>query len=234
MKDYNKIVVFGDIHGRSVWREIIEAEQPDLTVFLGDYVTSREGIGEGMQLQNLDDILQYKEQHAQQVVLLRGNHDCEAAGFEWGGCFPSFGEKMLFPLEKFEQLTQWAYRWGDVVFSHAGISNTFLAQKRLTVDELAQLSAFDDPRFGFCPADGGDCYGDTVTQTPTWIRPEALLTDMPQGLIQVVGHTTHEQVTMAQDPDGNKLWLCDALGSGSYLRIEDGKFVIGSYQALQQ
>ena len=59
-----------------------------------------------------------------------------------------------------------------------------------------------------------------------WIRPEALITDMPQGLTQVVGHTTQSQVTMMEDEQGNELWLCDALRQGSYLCIEEAEFVV--------
>ncbi len=221
-----KILVFGDIHGRDIWNEIIEAEQPTLTIFLGDYVVSREDIGEQEQLDNLAQILQYKEEHTNEVVLLRGNHDCEAAGYRWARCYPDFESKELFPKERFERLTQWAYRLGDILFSHAGVSRTFLADNGLSIGDLEQPGDLNDPRFGFTPLDGYDTYGNSVTQTPTWIRPEALLTDMPQGLTQVVGHTTQEQVTMEQDHQGNQLWLCDALKNGSYLCIEDGQFVV--------
>ena len=39
-----KIVVLGDIHGLTVWKDIIDKEQPDQVIFLGDYVSSHEGI----------------------------------------------------------------------------------------------------------------------------------------------------------------------------------------------
>ncbi len=223
MKELKKIVVLGDIHGCTIWRDIIEAEAPDLSIFLGDYVTSREGITEDDQLCNLMAILQYKEDHADEVVLLRGNHDCEAAGYEWAECYPSFENKPLFPLEKFELLTRWAYQWKDIVFSHAGISRTFLESHGLTVSEVTEMLPLDDSRFAFTPDNEYDYHGDSVTQPPVWIRPMSLLCDMPQGLTQVVGHTPQESVVSWKDERGNELWLCDALKNNSYLCIQDSR-----------
>ena len=34
------ILVLGDIHGRTIWKDIIDTENPDLIIFLGDYVTT--------------------------------------------------------------------------------------------------------------------------------------------------------------------------------------------------
>ena len=42
-----RILIFGDIHGRSVWKDVIDKEgidKLDLIVFLGEYFTCREGI----------------------------------------------------------------------------------------------------------------------------------------------------------------------------------------------
>lgn len=69
-----KILVLGDIHGRLIWYDIIKHESPDITIFLGDYITSHEGISSEQQLANLEDILNYKEEHSDSVILLRGNH----------------------------------------------------------------------------------------------------------------------------------------------------------------
>ncbi len=224
MRELKKIIVLGDIHGRSIWRDIVKAENPDLTLFLGDYVTSRENITEGDQLWNLRGILQYKENHPRKVVLLRGNHDCEAAGYSWAECWPSFKNKQRFPLEKFELLTQWAYQWKDIVFSHAGISRTFLESNGLQISEMTKMLSLDDSRFEFAPGDSYDVYGDSITQTPIWIRPKALLSDMPEGLTQVVGHTPSECITEMKGNHGNSLWICDALKNNKYLCIKDGLF----------
>ena len=69
-----KILVLGDIHGRLIWKDIIEKENPDRVIFLGDYVSTHEDISSTQQINNLVDILTYKENNQDKVVLLRGNH----------------------------------------------------------------------------------------------------------------------------------------------------------------
>ena len=69
-----KILVLGDIHGRTCWADIIEKENPDKIIFLGDYVSPHENISSDQQCSNLEDILNYKEANPDKVILLRGNH----------------------------------------------------------------------------------------------------------------------------------------------------------------
>ena len=52
-----RILTFGDIHGRDVWKDVIEREgieNLDLIIFLGDYFTSREDISVEIQEENED------------------------------------------------------------------------------------------------------------------------------------------------------------------------------------
>ena len=56
-----KTLVLGDIHGRTCWYDIIEDEQPDKIIFLGDYVSTHENISAEQQCSNLEDILNFKE-----------------------------------------------------------------------------------------------------------------------------------------------------------------------------
>lgn len=69
-----KILVLGDIHGRLIWNNIIKREAPDLTIFLGDYVSTHGLESAEQQLANLEDILNYKKDNQEKVILLRGNH----------------------------------------------------------------------------------------------------------------------------------------------------------------
>lgn len=70
----SKVLILGDIHGKTIWRDIISKENPDKVIFLGDYVSTHEGIPADQQCSNLEDILNYKEENPNKVVLLRGNH----------------------------------------------------------------------------------------------------------------------------------------------------------------
>ena len=37
-----RTLVLGDIHGKTIWKDIIKKENPDKVIFLGDYVTTHE------------------------------------------------------------------------------------------------------------------------------------------------------------------------------------------------
>ena len=78
-----KILVLGDIHGRTIWKDIIKKENPDKVIFLGDYVATHDNISSKEQIANLEEILAYKEANSSKVILLRGNHDIQHLGYYW-------------------------------------------------------------------------------------------------------------------------------------------------------
>ena len=75
MSNKERYLVIGDIHGRTIWKDIIEKENPDFVIFLGDYVSTHGFETAKEQIENLEDILQYKEQNPNTTILLRGNHE---------------------------------------------------------------------------------------------------------------------------------------------------------------
>lgn len=85
-----KVLILGDIHGRKVWKEIIEKENADKIIFLGDYVSTHDGISEEEQIENLEEILSFKEENPEKVILLRGNHDVQHLGYYWARCSGHF------------------------------------------------------------------------------------------------------------------------------------------------
>lgn len=247
-----KTLILGDIHGRSIWKDVIEKEVPDRVIFLGDYVSTHEGIPAEEQLSNLSEILEYKEQNVDKVILLRGNHDMQHLGYYWAECsgydmkVQQFMSNPEF-LNKFLSLTQWIYIDDDLktIFSHAGISKTWLnlVEKHIVTEIGSQYDdgTIDDEQvlryinnitpcelFGFIPDNAYDFYGESKTQPPTWIRPNTLQKCNILGYDQVVGHTTRRGVSkISQSTKGKHIiWLCDALGSGSYLTINDKEFII--------
>ena len=212
-----KIVVLGDIHGLTVWKDIIDKEQPDQVIFLGDYVSSHEGISESDQVSNLLEIMRFKDHHPE-TILLRGNHDMQHLGYYWAECsgyFPWVAELMTDLKEEFLANTQWIHVIGNTVFSHAGISTTWLESNHLTLDRINSLDPSE--RFGFCSSDPRDNYGTSPEQPPTWMIP---------GYDQVVGHTPVEHCFNVKNSSDipNNLWLCDALDNKSYLVIENNNF----------
>ncbi len=221
-----KILVLGDIHGRTVWKDIIDKEQPDQVIFLGDYVSTHDWVSESDQVSNLLEILRFKDHHPE-TVLLRGNHDMQHLGYYWAECsgyFPRVAELMSDFKEEFLAKTQWIHVMDNTIFSHAGISTKWLETNRLTLDGINALAPCE--RFGFSSSDPWDIYGTSPEQPPTWIRPETLVNVMIPGYDQVVGHTPvghcHNEKDSSDIP--HNLWLCDALENGSYLVIENNVF----------
>lgn len=214
-----KTLVLGDIHGRIIWSDIIAKEQPDKIIFLGDYVSSHDDISGEQQLANLEDILNFKESRPDDVVLLRGNHDLQHMGYYWASCS---GLNLIvldnFPKERFEKLTQWVYTHDHILFSHAGVSQVWLDNCHMKVEEINSMPI--DEQFAFTPDNRHDYCGESETQPPVWIRPWTLIDCKATGdWIQVIGHTTVRKCQTI--PGDENIWLCDALGSGSYLIIED-------------
>lgn len=69
-----RIIILPDIHGRVWWKDILDKEHYDLVVFLGDYVSTHQDITGEAQINNLKNILDFKESNPDKVILLRGNH----------------------------------------------------------------------------------------------------------------------------------------------------------------
>lgn len=242
-----KILILGDIHGRPYWRAIVEKEKPDLTIFLGDYVTTHELYTPEMQLEQLKAILDYKEENPDKVIMLRGNHDLDGLGYYWAQCYPSAADVQgemdkNKPLgQRFLKNSQWLHIMvvnGKLTLcAHAGVTKPWL-EKILKLDKFdaAAINALEpSEKFAFT---GGhwDCYGTDPEQSCTWIRPDTLVEHHIDGWDQIVGHTgTHAGCTSRKMytalEDGrmvegdDTLWMCDALQQRSYLIIEDGKYI---------
>lgn len=228
----SKIVVMGDIHGRTIWKDIVNLENPDKVIFLGDYVSSHEGISSEQQLSNLEDILQYKEDRGEAVILLRGNHCLDCLGYSWGECTPTEPKvkkvMSVDPLKsRFLNLTQWVYIDEELktIFSHAGVSQVWMDNSNIkSIYDINDLTPSEI--FGFTPNYYGDYYGDSETQPLVWIRPQALCMCNIEGWNQVVGHTPvrkgiwHTHNTVGK----NEIWFCDALGVNQYLVIDNNEF----------
>lgn len=221
-----RTLVLGDIHGRLIWEDIIEKEKNiDKIIFLGDYVTTHELISDEQQLFNFENILTYKEDNPEKVILLRGNHDLWK--FSWGDCTPYSSswleKKLLFKFNQFSRLSQWIYIQDNIIFSHAGVSQVWLDNNNLKLEDINKQGWSEI--FGFTPNRYSDSSGTSITQPPTWIRPESLAMCAVNNYIQVVGHTTVNKIfdMHSSNKEYPHIWLCDNLPN-EYLVIDDMKF----------
>ena len=100
------------------------------------------------------------------------------------------------------------------------------------VDVINDYAKFKPQLFGFGVVGRKgyvDPYGDNIWQNPTWVRPRSLMKDSKDlGYIQVVGHTTQNQIDIEGKSTNSKYFFIDTLEtSGEYLIIEDGEVTAG-------
>ena len=231
-----KIIVIGDIHGRTIWTEILYKENPDKVICLGDYVGSHEGISGVQQIMNYRVLMDCKESEPDKFILLRGNHDMQHLGYYWAECCSLNREVLEYfsnpeNKEKFLKNTQWIHIDEDLktIFSHAGVSEGWM--KYYHIDDIYSINDIKpSPEFGFTSNNYFDQCGESIIQPPTWIRPASLCESNIIGWDQVVGHTsvTRNIVNIHKTARKNQnIWLCDALALNQYLIIENGEFKIG-------
>lgn len=232
-----KTVILGDIHGRTIWKDIVEKELPDRTVFLGDYVSTHEDVSTDQQIDNFVDILVAKELKPQKYVLLRGNHDLQHLGYWWADCSGLNRKVQDFMSEsdireRFLAASQWVYEMqiGEehIVCSHSGISKVWMEQNNIQTPSDINLEP-PSPAFSFTPASFYDMDGNSISQPCVWIRPSALTQSAISGYTQIVAHTPIKKLHQYKiEETSNSIWFCDTLGLDvpEYLVIKDGIYSI--------
>lgn len=221
-----KIIALGDTHGRKAWEKIVADNDFDKVVFLGDYFDTHEGVPADMQIIVFQELISFKRQNLEKVVLLLGNHDYHYIDPTWEkytGFQPAYAEEignlLIDALE--EKLIQITYTWKQYVFIHAGLTKTWCMDNRVDLKDLERslngLFISDPEAFMFTCGIFGDPSGDDTMQSPIWVRPRSLLKDRLDKFIQVVGHTPQDNVRVT---DG--IVFIDCLGTCmEYLVIED-------------
>ena len=83
------MIYIPDVHGRSFWKDAVtEKEEGELVVFLGDYMEpyGYEGITHEDAYNMFLEVIEYKKEHMDEVVLLLGNHDFACIDREMISC----------------------------------------------------------------------------------------------------------------------------------------------------
>ena len=219
-----RTLVLGDIHGHDSWKAIVENEEYDNVVFLGDYLDAFRVKPEDI-ADNLLDIIKFKEKMGDKCRLCYGNHDHSywnderCSGYNW------HGRHLYMPLleDMFnENMMDLVYIQDDIIFSHAGVSDYWL-NKVTMLDDVREVN-FDSvtlDSLNWNMLTGYDGYGNTISQSPLWIRPQSLLKSKVDGYRQIVGHTN-----MGTPVDESGLYFNDLLPD-YYIIVKDGdiKFV---------
>jgi hypothetical protein len=224
-----KIVCLGDTHGRTHWKNIVAKEtDADKIVCIGDYFDTHYDVSVDQQIQNFIDILNFKKENVDKVILLIGNHDFHyLKGAQ--ETYPGYQKFRAVDINEVLEpavstgLLQMCYVYENYVFTHAGLTKTWCSDNDINLSELENsvnrrfMSNIESFRFTY-----GDNYsqsGNDVTQPPIWVRIPSLLKNKLEGYRFVVGHTTIEELTITDSLIG-----IDTIGtSEEYLVIIDGE-----------
>ena len=227
-----KIVVIGDIHGRTIWKRIVDNNQ-DATkiVFIGDYVDSFD-ISGIEQLDNLQEIIKFKTDNPDKVVLLVGNHDYQYwPGSPDIGNYSGYQPTMYYSFYQLfndnRKLFQMVYVDNyDNWYSHAGFTKTWVEKAigNLDAEQINRVFEYSPRSFKFYENDRSGC-GDSIYQSCIWVRPDSLYKD---GInkTQIIGHTQITKIDLGKSVRRN-YYMIDAIQYGEYLIIEDGIFKVG-------
>lgn len=233
-----KIIAIGDVHGRNLWKWIARTQTFDKLVVLGDYFDSFE-IGATEQMNNFRELIAYKTDNPDKVVLLTGNHDLHylPVAMDDLEVYSGFQQRHAFQisglLEEHKHLLQMCYKWENYLFTHAGVTHTWLNNAGYNeeaidvfINELFQNQPY---KFFF---NGSNPYGDDVTQSPIWVRSASLTKNAYryETIRQVVGHTTVRKLEIIKD----RFFFIDTMGtSQEYLMLNDGLVKIHSVDAVR-
>lgn len=233
----SKIICAGDIHGRTMWRDIVDSQEWDEFIFIGDYFDTFEDISAVEQIHNFKEIIKFKKGNDRQVILLIGNHDGyiypELNQWITSGYQKGVAPNITQVLYENRDYLQMAYSYNNLLFSHAGISETWLELNKYEGNNnAADIAEFVNELWKYKPIqfafNGREPTGDNVYQTPIWIRPRSLMADcqiLKKKLIQIVGHTQQNQIDIKGKSTGGRYYFIDTLGtSKEYLIIENGIF----------
>ncbi|MBO5004272.1 MAG: metallophosphoesterase [Clostridia bacterium] len=201
-----KRLILGDIHGH--WKtayDIYNKENPDIVIFLGDYV-------DGYACRSVDDVkecleslLELRENHIREhgkdsCIMLIGNHDYHYVepGEQYSGYSHAIQRHCGSILQKMfdDNIVQYVYvdRINKSIYSHAGISQTWYDEYVDGNCELEEINEKVQSNAYWFTFRNGDWHGDSIYSSPIWIRPFSLGKDQlkidNEEWRQVVGHTT--------------------------------------------
>jgi predicted phosphodiesterase len=237
-----KTITVGDLHGKDFWKSI-DSSKYDKIVFVGDYVdafykTKADAISYGgiydqkngkdntEILQCLNDVIEFKKQFPDKVVLLLGNHDNQymflnspfrnktsCSGFRL-----QISNELYKTFNDNKNLFQAAFQYKDYIWMHGGISNfsyKILYQSKLNkndltdwANEINRLFILNDKNlFAISMFRGGS---DLISGI-FWADIRETQNDSYIGLNQIVGHTKVKKIGTFHNGENTSITYVDCL-----------------------
>jgi len=228
-----KILTVGDIHGRPDWLDMADMKilstTPNLItdfdkyIFVGDYVDSYD-ITNVEIIHNLKQIIQFKLNYPEQVILLSGNHDVQymmpqGDKYACSGFRPEGYYDLHDLFRKNIELFQLAYQYETHLWSHAGVhigwyEYDFPYQGQNIAEDLNGAFREENPTIfqvsysrGGWNRNPGPLWAD---KTETWEKPI-------KGYHQIIGHSRVKEIITHFPYKG------DVDTSVTYVDCQDGK-----------
>ena len=220
------IRVFGDLHGRTHWQQEVKdkpLQKGDFDIFLGDYVDDWTAPDKQI-IDNLHELIRYKQSNSDQVILLLGNHDNQyyfSGSREWqcSGYRESYSMELNRIFQDNRKCFQAAFEHKGCLYTHAGLGKHFLkALKKKLGTKFKQGSMnyaeFLNEVFKNIPnylADVGQARGGWSTWGGIFWADKIEFNDPTnhiKGLNQVVGHQPMKEITTETCGNDTMTW-CD-------------------------
>jgi hypothetical protein len=218
---YPTTIVFGDIHGLTTWKAIVEDFPNSKYIFMGDYLDPYNEINAQELIKNLELIIQLKISRPNDVVLLLGDHDMHYISRKITRR-PRYNTRIakqaaaLFSQHK--HLFQFAYQSHKLLFTHAGIDHCWFVDDFkgcLNKNIAEQLNNPTNKQKSFLYSN--KLHGGDITDHIFWFQA---LCNPLKGFTQIVGHHSVNDITELHFDNGRYIF-CDCLFNGKCFGIDD-------------
>ena len=208
MPTYN---IIGDIHGKITWKELVDEDS--INIFVGDYFDPYNWMAFVDLQRNFQDIIDFKKNHPDKVVLLYGNHDYQylsGVSEKYSRYNMQNAARITALFAENESLFHGiAYAIGDKhMVTHAGITKPWVRKYLPEAigfppgkmeHAVNALWSINKSAFSFrSNAEFDDFYGESAEHSPLWVRPIMLgYNNVYHGtdIIQIVGHSKVDTIT---------------------------------------
>ncbi len=250
-----KRIVIGDIHGNlNVFNKIYEKEVNDIkkgeildVILLGDYFDTFDEIPSHKQIENFNTLLNIQKNHIKnhgKFIMLMGNHDFHylpSANERYKGFnLHDYIEGNIMVIKAFARHDlKIAYidKINRTIYSHAGVTNKWINERGDVPIPLNMIDLCPIKMLKFTYDKSNGIHSNDPLDSPLWVRPSALLSDMYEDFdndlgevtkwTQVVGHTPCRRPIIVHE-DGSefkegelwsnaRLYVIDCLDEGYYL-----------------
>lgn len=230
-----KIIVIGDIHGEQTWKNIINKHPKEKYIFLGDYCDPyNQDLFEDEVLNNLSQIIKFKQEHSDDVILLLGNHDMQYIDETAEFC----SRYMVRINNEIEELFkenkdsfQKIHAEGNLLFTHAGISQNWFKTNFANMDKGDILEIINNPDNTSVLNHCGKVRGGRMPYGGIFWADKNEMCNPMNGFIQIVGHTRVSDILLKCIDENTAIFFCDCLRLGKYLTIEQENDSLYFYEA---